>query len=485
MKSNYFPLLKQTLTVILFAIIVATNLLFAQSEISYRNLEGKINTFLSDSTFIPCSVGIVITIAENGESIYSLNGDKLFHPASNMKLLTTATAIHFLPSKFRFKTIISTNGIVRDKILNGDLILSGFGDPLFTTSDLDSIVLFLKYSGIKAIKGKIKFETGYFDTLKWGLGWMWDDEPYPTAPFITALVIDHNVISIVITPNKNLNETPSITTIPESDYFKFNNTAVTSNDSLIPEILVTRNHGSDTIRITGRIEPLVNPEEFKISIAEPETYLYNLLLYKLRQSGISVNENLINAKNLKTYPLITKYHDLDSVIHSANKLSDNLSAECLLKTIAAENTGIPGSAENGIKYVKQFLYDSGIDTTVLFIADGSGASWYNTLTPNTIVNLLCREYRDKSSFERFYESLAVAGNDGTLKNRMSGTSAQNNVHGKTGTLTGCNGISGYVRTKNDVLLAFSILINHCTMNQNEMRRFEDEVIEFLARSSLK
>ncbi|MBI5476936.1 MAG: D-alanyl-D-alanine carboxypeptidase/D-alanyl-D-alanine-endopeptidase [Ignavibacteriales bacterium] len=447
-------------------------------------LTRQINSLLADSSLIPCSIGISIMDIASGESIYALNADKLFHPASNMKLVTTAAAIHSLPSNFQFKTTLTSNGLLIDGILEGDLILTGFGDPLFSHKNLDSMVQFLKQSGIRKIYGKIKFDINYFDSLKWGHGWMWDDEPDPTAPFITPIIIDNNTVTFTMYPNTILNEKPFIRLTPESNYFQIINNSITSSDSSIPEVQIRREHGSNIIYFSGRIAPGVNPKEFRISISNPVEYLNHLFFDRLIKSGIEIKNMEANLP-LKSYPIFELTHDLDSVINIANKLSDNLAAEVLLKTIAAELTTMPGSSENGIRLIKKFLIDEGIDTTSLFIADGSGASWYNALSPNFLVKLLCLEYKNKTSFSRYYESISIAGVDGTLKNRMKGTPAQNNVRAKTGTLTGCNGISGYIHTKDNVPLAFSILLNHCPVEQSNMRKIEDDILELIGDVRIK
>ncbi|MBA4313362.1 MAG: D-alanyl-D-alanine carboxypeptidase/D-alanyl-D-alanine-endopeptidase [Chlorobiaceae bacterium] len=484
MKSNYFSLLKQTLQILILLLILASEFIFAGQNNTQTSLQNKIDNIINDKSLNVCSIGIEIVDVESDKVLYSLNGEKLFHPASNLKLLTTAAAIHLLPSKFQFKTIISINGTLNSGSVQGDLIISGFGDPLFSNTDLDSIVFKIKIIGIHQINGNIILDGSYFDSLKWGRGWMWDDEPDPTAPIISPICIDQNTVKIKVSPNKILSNAPLIEFSPPSDYFRTMNGAYTSNDTSLPKITLTRIRGTDTILLNGRIASNDSSQEFHISLREPQNYFLHLLTDKLKSAKIEVLGKITHSQNNKTRQIFSLSRSIDSVLHQANKMSDNLCAENLLKTISAEVLHKPGSTSDGINLLKDFLYKSQIDTSLMFLADGSGASWYNALSPKSIVTLLCSEYK-KTSFKRYFETLSIAGVDGTLKNRLKGTSAENNVHAKTGTLTGNNCVSGYVRTADNKMVAFSILINHCPASQRVMRDVEDRIIDLLARMSVK
>ncbi|MBI5020176.1 MAG: D-alanyl-D-alanine carboxypeptidase/D-alanyl-D-alanine-endopeptidase [Ignavibacteriales bacterium] len=484
MKSNHFPLLKQTSKFVVLVVILSAKFIFAGQGNMQDSLRSKIDNIINDKSLNVCSIGIEVVDLNREKVLFSLNGDKLFHPASNQKLLTTAAAIELLPSKFQFKTIISTDGTINSGLIDGNLIIKGFGDPLFSNADLDSIVVKIQQLGIHRINGSIILDVSYFDSIKWGRGWMWDDEPDPTAPVISPISIDQNAVQITITTNMFLNKQPTIGFFPHSNYFSVINRAYTSNDTSLPYHTVSRIRGTDTILISGRISPDDSPQEFYLSIADPQKYFLHLLKERFITARIEVLSNTIELQPNKSHQLFILSHDIDSVLQQANKKSDNLCAENLLKTISMELLHKPGSTAEGINLLKGILYKSDIDTSLIFLADGSGASWYNAISPKSIVKLLSSEFK-KTSFKRFFESLAIAGVDGTLKNRFKGTLAYNNVHAKTGTLTGNNCISGYLRTEDDEMLAFSILINHCPVEQQVMRNIEDRIIELLCGMRLK
>ena len=164
-----------------------------------------------------------------------------------------------------------------------------------------------------------------------------------------------------------------------------------------------------------------------------------------------------------------------------NKTSDNLDAEMLLYAIAFADSGAPAMADDGLAAVKRFIETLGFNSDDYYLADGSGVSHYNLVSAELLSEFLKNIYYErKDLFDLFYNSLAIAGVDGTLKNRMRGTLAEGNVHAKTGTIKGVSNLSGYVTSKNGHLLAFSILIQNFVEEYSKARSFQDKICELLA-----
>ncbi|HZY10312.1 MAG TPA: D-alanyl-D-alanine carboxypeptidase/D-alanyl-D-alanine-endopeptidase, partial [Bacteroidota bacterium] len=219
---------------------------------------------------------------------------------------------------------------------------------------------------------------------------------------------------------------------------------------------------------------------FSLSVWKPELYFLALLREKLLERGIKVKGN-IKLDTLKGSSMLAEIvHPIDSVIHRINKISDNLAAENLLKIIAAETQSPPGTSLIGLRIVKEYLYGISIDTSKLILADGSGMSFYNVVSPDMLTQILQKQYEQKENFQRFLESLPISGVDGTLKNRMKQTRAEGNVKAKTGTITGVSALSGYVKTADDKLLAFSIMCNHHPAQISVLRDMQDKIMEILS-----
>jgi len=283
-----------------------------------------------------------------------------------------------------------------------------------------------------------------------------------------------------IQPGAEIGQPATVQSNPKTSFIEIQNSSVTSSDTLIPPLSVTRRHGEDILRVAGRITPGSSPRKFPISVCQPEYYFLHLLRERLAEFGVAITgEDRIDSSHGTTL-LGSVSHPIDSVIHLINKPSDNIAAENMMKTIAAERFAAPGSTERGLTVVKEYLASLSIDTARMHLADGSGVSWYNMISPDAVVQLLEEQFKDKQTFQHFYESLPIAGVDGTLKGRMIGTRAENNVRGKTGSLTGESCISGYATTMDGKMLAFGIFCNHSPGEISYLRSVQDRILELLA-----
>jgi D-alanyl-D-alanine carboxypeptidase/D-alanyl-D-alanine-endopeptidase (penicillin-binding protein 4) len=168
-------------------------------------------------------------------------------------------------------------------------------------------------------------------------------------------------------------------------------------------------------------------------------------------------------------------------VENTNKISDNLSAELLLKTVGAVCCGQPGTAQKGILALKNFLQEAGIDSFSYYLTDGSGVSRYDVITANLLVTLLTTMYRDFSVQSEYLASLPIAGVDGTIQNRMKNTPAQGKLRAKTGSLRGVSSLSGYVPTSDGDVLAFSILMQTFVGSAAPYRAAQDSIGVWLAK----
>lgn len=158
-----------------------------------------------------------------------------------------------------------------------------------------------------------------------------------------------------------------------------------------------------------------------------------------------------------------------------NKVSDNLTAELVLKTIGAERFGRPGSAQKGARAIKLFLHSVGVDTLALKSVDGSGLSRYNLLTPGGVLELLRAIWQHEEWRNAFASTLPIAGVDGTLRNRMKGTSAEGVLRAKTGSLSGVSALSGYTVTAEGEELVFAMMMQHYLVRDAAVRGLQDRI----------
>ncbi|MDI6803711.1 MAG: D-alanyl-D-alanine carboxypeptidase/D-alanyl-D-alanine-endopeptidase [Bacteroidota bacterium] len=447
-------------------------------------IDSLLNNKLLDAAF----VGIKVVNLTKNETIYEKNPNKLFRPASNMKLITTGAAIELMSADFYFKTELITDGEIVDSILNGNLYLKGYGDPLLQTGDLDSLLNYLFTKKIKRIKGNLIGDVSFFDDNYWGKGWMWDDEPEPFAAFITPLTINGNSVKIFVTPGAKIGETVKVTIEPETEYVHIINSAITSaiNDTAIEKLSVIRNRKerNNIITVSGYIPLDSKGKEFAVSVWKPELFTLQLLRKKLEQSNIKIEGTVLIDTISRGKPVAAIDRPIDSVLSEINKNSNNMASENLLKTLSAEILKTRGNSEASISLVNKFLSSIEIDTNKIVIADGSGVSRYNLLSSNAVVKLLSYYHRNQK-YNRFYSTLSIAGVDGTLKNRFQTGNVKNNFRGKTGTHSDALSLSGYLRNSNNDTLAFSIFFNNVLPDfytkLKDYRDIQDAIVEVLAK----
>lgn len=438
-----------------------------------------LDQLLRDSALAPATIGLKVVSLEDGKVLFEHNASKLFHPASNQKILTTAAALALLPREFTFVTRFAADGRISPGTLRGNLRVRGSGDPLLTSLDLDSAAAAIRAAGIRRITGDLIGDASYFDTLTWGKGWMWDDEPDADEAFISPLTVDDNAVRVTVRPARRSGRKPFVSVEPPTRVISVQNDAVTSGDTAIAPLEAVRSRGSSVIGLRGRMPIGGGPEEFLVSVPRPELMFLDLLRQRLAAHGVAVAGSLRTEPLFRGKEITTLFHPLDSAVDRINKVSDNIGAENLLKSLAAERSGAPGTAAAGTEVVKGFLAYAGIDTLDLTLVDGSGVSFYNAVSPDAIVRVLTWLHNDSVLFHRFLASLPIAGVDGTLKLRMRGSAAEGNVFAKTGSLTGVSALSGYVRTRGGKLLAFSLLYNEVPGENGLAREHQDRIVNVL------
>ncbi len=488
MAMAMYRIMLKSISLNLLVLLISTGIIYSagnptsQRKQSTRNanLRSRIDRLIADTQQAGAEIGIKIIELKGGRVLYEKNAQKLFHPASVQKLLTTACALDILGSKYRFPLTASVTSPPEGGIVHGDMVVKGTGDPLLKVADFDSVIARLDLAGIRRIEGDLVGDASFFDTIPWGQGWMWDDEPNSDEAFITPLTVEGNCITVTVSPGPTAGSGAVVSFSPITDYVTLQNQCITT--SMVEEAppAVHRSHGLNTVLVDGTIGRHSEPVEVTISVAEPALYFIHLFIGELQSHGITLTGHGRVGTSRGEREIARTGHLLDSVVHFTNKTSYNLGAETILKTLGAHKFGPPGSAENGIRVIKEYLAENHIDTSKMRLVDGSGVSWYNLLSPDGMVGLLAHEYHNTKNFPVFYESLPVAGVDGTLKNRLGGTQAAGNVHAKTGTLLGVSTLAGYVRTADKHLLAFCIMTDHYPDRIVASRNLQDTVMKMLA-----
>ncbi|PGZ92135.1 D-alanyl-D-alanine carboxypeptidase/D-alanyl-D-alanine-endopeptidase [Bacillus sp. AFS029533] len=425
--------------------------------------------------------GIAVYNTRTGEILDEYDADKAFVPASNLKLFVAAAALDKLKPDYRFKTEVYTTGqINKQGVLHGDVIVKGYGDPSLSEEDMRNMAKELSKKSITSIRGDLLVDDSYYDDVRLGAGWMWDDESYGYNAQISALAVHENMISLSITPDDSIGETPSLEMNPINKYVTVQNNAKIVEGSN-NKIVIDRPRGTNTIVISGTIGKQSSAYTEDVAIDDPALFAGNVWKNALSTEGIDITKTKVKIEKTKittgTPILVHNSQPLSELIVQLNKQSDNFYAEMLLKEIGVVVKN-EGSFTAGADVIEEFLKKAEIDTNYRQV-DGSGLSRMDLISPKQMAQLLKyvsqQEYKDV-----FEQSLPIAGVDGTLKSRMIGTSAEKNVHAKTGSMTGVNSLSGYVTDQNGDKLAFSILLNG-VRTSTSATAFQDAVAVLLSQ----
>lgn len=446
-------------------------------------LRAQIQEALQDSALAQTRTGIKVVSLKSGEVLFERDSRLLFHPASNMKLLTTATALEKLGPNFRFKTLLLADSLATgDSLIVGNLYLKGFGNPDLSTSDLRWMVQKLWQTGIRKISGDLVCDESYFDDLYLGSGWMWDDASDEDFSPISGLAVNHNCVTVVVRPGTAPGDSLSVQLQPPTSFVRIENLGVTVDSTDTTRLKAFRverkwQQHENTVVVDGGLTPQSEPEEFVIEIENPALYTGTLFAELLAAQGIRFAGRISPGVAPDSLNALVEHRSppLSVLILHTNKESDNLYAEMLLKTLGAQVRGLPGTAEKGIAVINAFLDSVGIDTTTYELADGSGVSRYNVVSPEHIIELLRVMNADFRVQAEFKASLPIAGVDGTLKERMQDTAAAGKLRAKTGSLRGVSTLSGYTTTAEGEPLAFSLMMEHFVGSTSKIRQIQDRI----------
>jgi D-alanyl-D-alanine carboxypeptidase/D-alanyl-D-alanine-endopeptidase (penicillin-binding protein 4) len=464
------------------------------SSTRVSQLQRTINTVLGDPALARGTWGVAVKSLARDQTLFALNEHKLLMPASTLKVVTLAVAADKLGWDYNYRTSMLTIGSVENGVLKGDLLIVGSGDPTFDDWDGFASARFaewatvLKRDGIRAIDGRIIGDDNAFDDDGLGTGWAWDDLAASYATSVSALQFNQNTAQLVVTPAALSGQPPRVEVAPESARLSVLNRSTTAGGG--PPLSVRAIPKTSTVELDGTIPPTADRVLRNVSVPNPTLYFANAARDGLIRNGIEVVGPAVDIDDVDTPPDRTSAvirtevfsKGLSDIGSTMMKLSQNLFAETLLKTLGLRKSGV-GSAASGRAVIDATLAEWGVPDGEVLEVDGSGLSRYNLITPDSLVTILTHVYRDERLRETFIGTLPRAGVDGTLGNRMKGTVAEDNVRAKTGSFSNARAVAGYMHTADGEPLVFAVLANNFGAPALAIDNATDAIIVALAKFS--
>jgi len=429
--------------------------------------------------------GLLVSDADSGEVLYSVNAGRYFVPASNTKLFTTVMALATLGPDFRIRTTVESAG-ERDSLgcLTGDLVLVGRGDANLSNlvfpfvdriersgpaekalADLaDQVVA----AGVKEISGDVVADDSYFLPERYPPGWTIDDAVWSYGAAVSALAIHDNFISVDLRPGSSIGAPLAYSAAPWPGVYAIRNDTLTTAAGTEPKLRLERDTDSQSFHLTGTL-PLDAPaRQLQLAVSQPAENAAAILMQLLQARGVRVDghsrarhgDRGAQPQTATTMHVIAEHISppLLQDVRLTNKMSLNLHAELLLRVAAKEKAGAT-TLDDALGFATQFRQGIGISPDDVQLTDGSGLSRGDLVTPQSVVQLLAYALRQPWGSD-FLATLPVAGQDGTLENRMRGTAAAGQVRAKTGLVEHVNSLSGYATSRRGAHLLFSIFGNN-------------------------
>lgn len=500
---------------------------------------------LNDPAFDNAIWGVHVVDLNTGAPVFSRNAQTGMMPASNTKLYTSAAGLEILGADFRYETRLWMTGSVDNGTLRGNLVVEGSGDPTISgrfREDEDRLFVFrqwadsLKAAGITRIEGNIIGDDTIFDDVPLGRSWSWDYTTYWYAAEMGGLTFNESCVDAVIVGTR-AGEPATITWEPfNTSYVEVINETITTAPGTGFRHGYERPWGGNTVFVRNQVAA-GDTVRYSLSVSNTALFFVHVLRETLQQQGISVEGEVYDRRGL---PMVGGYRGsgvrvatyssptLAEIVYILNQRSQNMFAENLLKTIGAvqverdravladslrrfgisfeqymSDKGVSqvggtahrsaqrllpegqrlASASDGHRAMWPIFAHAGIDTTRLELADGSGLSRVNIVSPVMTTALLAYMWNhpDNAAREAFLASLPRPGEEiGTLRTMFRRGAARDRMMAKTGTIGFARALSGYVTAADGTPMAFSIMVNHHTVSNTDANRVIEAVINTLA-----
>jgi D-alanyl-D-alanine carboxypeptidase/D-alanyl-D-alanine-endopeptidase (penicillin-binding protein 4) len=397
--------------------------------------------------------------------VFSQQPAKPMNPASTMKLVTTFAALELLGPDYRWRTEAYAVGPIAEGVLDGDLVLKGYGDPKITIEQFQSLVSALRATGLKTIRGDLVLDRSFFALPVHDPG-AFDDEPlkpYNVGP--DALLVNFKSVRFVFTPNA-AGDAVEIRAEPDFAEVALRGTprAVAGNcadwrNSLAASFVNRADH-ADAI-FGGRYAAACGEHDWYVALLDHEHYTLAMFKRYWAESGGTFAGSVRDGRAPpQAKPIATLYSPpLYDAVRDINKLSNNVMARQLFLTLATSAYPPPATTSHAAEAVRRWLASRRLDFPELVLDNGSGLSRRERISARSMARLLDAADASKARIE-YVSSLAVSATDGTVRKRFQDEAIADQAFLKTGSLEGVRALAGYVLGPTGRRFVVVCFVNH-------------------------
>lgn len=482
-------MMKKTILLLSFLGLILPLLTMAQNTAS---LSRTVNDLAKEDAMKHAVLAVSVYNVDKKTQVYSYNSQRSVIPASLTKLFTTALGFDKLGKNFRFRTTLAYSGeIEKNGTLRGDLYIIGGGDPLLGSYRYRQTVpdsVFAAWhkavlaAGIKAVDGRVYYDASIFDNHPLHDNWQWGDIGNYYGSGVGGLNFHENMFFIYFTPGGKLGYPASVARMEPKGINLHVINEVTTGPARSGDQVVVYGEPGSTIRVSTGTVP-IDSKSFSVraSLPKPAQACADLFTAYLRARKLSVSgaasEALRRPSNLVTlleYTSPTYY----VIAQYTNMTSNNIYAEAIHRYLGHKMYGL-GSSANGAKAVSDYIQRLRLESSGVALEDGCGLSVRNRVTSDFVCRFLA-DISKTNYFDDFQKSLPLAGENGTVKNLLSGLPSNVKVRVKSGSMTGVRAYAGYVTTAKGERLCFSVIANDFTCTGNQMRTKLEKIIMKIA-----
>jgi D-alanyl-D-alanine carboxypeptidase/D-alanyl-D-alanine-endopeptidase (penicillin-binding protein 4) len=470
-------------------------------------LETAISNLSKDPVLQQGGLGIAVVQATTGKMVASYQPDLLLTPASVVKVLTTAMALDVLGADYRFKTELLYDGAIDSKgTLTGNIYIKGYGDPTLgspewntleqlppvTTADgiVNDWVQAIRKKGIRRVEGHIVGDATYFEPDMPAPTWQWNDIGNYYGSGASGLNFHDNLYYADFKLSPSAAQSPTLLgTHPFIPYLSLDNQLTTGAKGSGDNAYIFGSPYTYNRYVEGTLPLGSGTMTIKGSIPDPAYFAAFQLMEGLRKAGIVTTQaattqleqlRAANTSSAPTHLLHTHYSPpLSDIVTRTNVESVNLYAECMMKAMAVRLRGA-GTNDYGVQEITNYWRNRGVDVDGMTLYDGCGLSPRNVLSSSQMVQIMRKIAIDTKISTAFTQSLAVAGQSGTLKTLLKGSKAEGNLRGKSGSMTGVRSYTGYVKTRSGSPMVFCLIANNFACTGAQARQKLEVVMKAIA-----